>query len=459
MNYLKNIFLGVFVGGGLFLAAFPVLFMNEKNTVENLAAIAIARDIVVEVKPDKIDPANDGKLIQFSGADQTEEVLADPVFGVARNAVRLTRKVEMFQWVEEEEDGEDDDPPTYTYKQQWREGRVDSSDFHDPGHENPPIPYDDFSVQAEEVKVGAFPLNDELISQIGGMQSSVPPLEAVPAELQAQLAVTSEGFYLPMSARGRTAPTSGGNPPAVSNGGADEDSTATPASDNGDADGAAAPPEEGSGASSTSQENNDAPSDGGAAPEQATPSVESTPTSAEPSGVEVPASPHIGDLKITFEVSPPAQAVSVISGQKDGRLAAYEVMKGYSQNELRMGTLTAAEQLQKQEDESNFMTWVWRVVGCFMMFIGLLLITRPITALANFVPFLGGIVGFAAFLVAGLLAVGLSLITIAISWVAVRPLIGIPLVLVSVALLGAAIFFLAKSRKSSEESAKPADVV
>jgi hypothetical protein len=50
--------------------------------------------------------------------------------------------------------------------------------------------------------------------------------------------------------------------------------------------------------------------------------------------------------------------------------------------------------------------------------------------------------------VAAAIALGLSLITIAIAWVSYRPLIGIPLLLVGVAGLGAAIYFLARGKKA-----------
>lgn len=124
---------------------------------------------------------------------------------------------------------------------------------------------------------------------------------------------------------------------------------------------------------------------------------------------------------------------------------------GYPVNYLYMDKLSADEMLDKEVDKSNFWTWVWRGVGCLMMFFGLLLIMRPVTALADFVPILGGIVGGIAFLFAGLVAVALSFITIAISWLFVRPLIGVPLLLVAVALLAGAIYLIVKSKSKTPE--------
>ncbi|MEQ8790816.1 MAG: TMEM43 family protein [Pirellulaceae bacterium] len=488
MNQIKGILLGVFVGGGLFLAAFPVLFLNEKYTVENLAAIAKARDIVVTVEPDAIKPEHDGELIHFSGTEETKDVLTDPEFGVSANAVHLVREVKMYQWVEEEEDGEDNKEPTYRYRKDWLADYQDSNDFHESGHENPPMPYHRYEDTASEVNVGAFPLNDELIDQLRDNQAVTPSLDDVPEPMRSRLAVTSEGFYLPMSARGdsgATPPSTPSSPtpetPGTPDGGAggdpvDGDPVDGDPVDGGDPSGTPAPDDNNTslrGASSgqefytsLNQESDaaalpstepsadaDAAADAGGADSPTGDDPTSKPA-ANPA-VEAPTNAEIGDLKISFKKTPPGLKVSVISGQKGDHLEAFEVMQGgYYQNDLRMGEHTADQILDMQENESNMMTWVWRACGCLMMFFGLLLIMRPVTALADFVPILGGVVGGIAFLIAGLISVALSFITIAISWVVVRPLIGIPLLIVALLLLAGAIYLIVKSRKTPE--AKPA---
>jgi hypothetical protein len=166
--------------------------------------------------------------------------------------------------------------------------------------------------------------------------------------------------------------------------------------------------------------------------------------------VTIPTSPEIGDLRIRFEVVRPGQVVSVMSGQFANELRPFKTGPTTEANWLEMGTVSKDDMLRSQEDRSNMMTWLMRLGGMLMMFIGMLLMMRPLTALAGMVPILGRVVGFAAFAIALLVSLALSLATIAVSWVFARPIIGIPLLAVSLALAIGAIVFLIRRRTPAD---------
>lgn len=68
------------------------------------------------------------------------------------------------------------------------------------------------------------------------------------------------------------------------------------------------------------------------------------------------------------------------------------------------------------------------------MLVGIALLASPLTWLASVLPFLASIVGFAAFGIALIAAVPLTLLTIALSWLAFRPLIAGGLIVAAVVL-------------------------
>lgn len=161
-----------------------------------------------------------------------------------------------------------------------------------------------------------------------------------------------------------------------------------------------------------------------------------------------PDKPEIGDLRVNFDIAP-AGPVTIIAGQVGDTLEAFEIPKLGTIELLKSGTFSS-DAMFRQEQESNVMlTWMLRLLGFVLMLVGLLLITNVFSVAASVIPFLGDIVGAGTGMVAFAVAVPLTLATIALSWLAYRPLIGIPLCLVAI---GSAFFLikhLLKSRKKA----------
>ncbi len=145
-----------------------------------------------------------------------------------------------------------------------------------------------------------------------------------------------------------------------------------------------------------------------------------------------PGSPGIGDCRIRFSVVEPAP-VSVVARQVGSALAAYQTKVGGAIELLEMGTVPAEAMFQAARERNRIFTWILRAAGYVVMMIGLGLILRPLSVIADVIPFLGSLVGAGTGLMAFLIATPLSLITVAIAWIVFRPLIGSGLLAVALA--------------------------
>ena len=164
-----------------------------------------------------------------------------------------------------------------------------------------------------------------------------------------------------------------------------------------------------------------------------------------------PKEPVIGDLRINFEVAKPGP-VSIVAAQNGRTFEEYEV-KGLGSIELlEDGTHNADSMFATAQQTNTVITWLLRLGGFFLMFIGIALITKPISVFADVIPFLGNIAEFGLGLMGLLIAVPLSLTTIALAWLAYRPLIGVPLLLLAIGSLVLGI----KALRKKKAALKPA---
>lgn len=336
---------GVVIGGILFIAGFPVLYKNEQNSVQNIRTIEEAKKNAVTVDGASVDATREGALVHLTGEATPADTLTDEAFGVSSKAIRLSRQVEMYQWVEKKETdkkvkagGKEETRTTYTYKLDWDTGRNDSSDFHDKGYDNPEPAYDSLEKQAENVSIKAYKLSPSLVSQY----SDEKPLPVKPADLPADLAskftTDAKGnLYL----------------------GKD------------------------------------------------------------------PAKPVLGDLRIAFthHLAGPA---SVIARQVGGELAGYASKSDKTVEWLYNGVHGIAEICGFKAKENAFWTWLLRGGGFLLMWVGLGLVLRPLKVLGDVLPWIGTAIGYGLGMITGLVAFVLATVTIAVAWIAVRPLAAIP---------------------------------
>lgn len=365
---------GVLAGLALFIAAFPVLFMNEGCAVKTARDLGSLAKEVISVNATLIDPANNGKPVHMSGEAKTDEVLTDSAFNYSANAIHLSRSVEMFQWVEDRKEktekqvgGSEKTTTTYEYRTEWSSSAIDSSKFKQPdGHRNPgSMPYEAMSVSAKNVTLGSYRLISGQVGQISGKEKvnfTAAEIAKLPPALRARAKSSGEWLFLGANAQ----------------------------------------------------------------------------------------QPQVGDARIRLDVVKSPQAISVIAVQNGDTFQAYRGKEGTQQLLVSMGTIDAAGMVQSAQDANVTRTWIVRFVGLVMMYLGLMMVFKPLVTVADVLPFLGGLLKIGLGLFSGIIAFALSLVTIAVAWIFYRPVLAIILLALAI---GAIAFGIMKSRQKKAATA------
>lgn len=372
---LAGALVGVVIGLVLVVASMPLLWWNEGRSVDRAKALAEGLERVVAVAAGTVDTAHEGGLVHITARAVAGSPLADGVFGLSADALKLRRVVEMYQWIEEKEErtvketgGSERTETTYRYRRDWAEGVVDSGRFRIPeGHVNPAAPpYRSAGFVAERITVGAFVLSAPFVSEIDRFQE-LPVTEAIVAAA-------------PQDIRQRFRPVGG------------------------------------------------------------------TLHSGDP------AAPQVGDLRVGFRAVG-LQDISVVGRQSGDLIEPYPTRTGEIAL-LQMGRAGADAMFADARDENALLTWGLRLAGFVLMWLGLALILGPFKILADVLPILGSLVGAGVAAVTGLVAFGVSFVTIGVAWLAYRPLVGGGLLLVA-AIAAAGVIYLVRTRRKAAAVPSP----
>jgi hypothetical protein len=353
-NRVKNSFVGMIFGVLLIPGSVLLHGWNEYRTVHRSRGLAEAQHAVQSI-PNAEPASNDlqGALVHVSGQAATTEVLEDIEFSLRENAIHLARRVEMFQWVEENAPRQSSDSttsPRYVYRMQWSSEVNDSSRFHEPtGHENPAMHFPSRQVSAETVTVGVYRLNDGLKQSINNWEPVTPSQSAILETLGSE---HPEQFIF----RGSQLFWS--------------------------------------------------------------------------SNLPDPERPRVGDLRISFEKVSPGP-VSLVAKLNGNSFEPYFTSNGEEIQRLLVGEFSAHQIMSRLVTENNVLAWGLRFLGFGLCVGGFSLVLGPLKALVSFVPILGSLTGALVFVVSLLLAAVVSLTTIGLSWIAVRPVLGIGLLLLA----------------------------
>jgi hypothetical protein len=182
--------------GGLAMCAIApmMLWWNEGRAVDAATGLAEGERKCISVPADKGQGA-ELVLAHVQGKATSDEELADPVFPVKAKALLLNRKVEMYQWKEEEKSekkdklgGGSETTTTYKYHKDWFARPIDSEKFRiKKDHHNPPMAYESLEVVSKNAKLGKFEFNEGQIRSMGG-HSPLTITEEVAKSLPAEAA-------------------------------------------------------------------------------------------------------------------------------------------------------------------------------------------------------------------------------------------------------------------------------
>ncbi|MDM8532696.1 TMEM43 family protein [Anaerolineales bacterium HSG25] len=159
-------------------------------------------------------------------------------------------------------------------------------------------------------------------------------------------------------------------------------------------------------------------------------------------------SPQIGDVKISFAVIRPGD-VSVVA-QQTGNSFRPHPTSYYPVELFQSGAHSAQAMFDTAQTENTFMTWMLRCMGFMGIFIGLMMIFKPLTSLLDYIPILGDMANFGIGVFAFGLAFGTAFVIISLGWIFYRPLLGCTLLIVGAAGFAGTAFAVQKLQQKPE---------
>ena len=161
---------------------------------------------------------------------------------------------------------------------------------------------------------------------------------------------------------------------------------------------------------------------------------------------DIAAQPRIGDMRVTFTVIKPHD-ISIVSKQKGDTFAAYLAKTKKRVDLLQDGVVDCAEMFEDARDANTLFTWLVRLGGLLIMYIGLSMVLKPLSVLGDVLPILGTAIRLGA-IVAALLVC--ALVTIAVAWIFYRPVLAVLLLVAA----GALVFLVWKKKQSKKVANK-----
>ncbi|XP_067642672.1 transmembrane protein 43 homolog [Eurosta solidaginis] len=157
----------------LLLGGLGILSWNEGRAVHTILSLDEALvDAITADSAEELEHNYNGRIVHLCGPILIGEPLTEPDYNIQVLAVKLRRRVQMFQWVEETVEhnyGESiasvqTGSHSYYYFKDWRDKLIDSRNFHlQAGHRNPDrFPIESQIQIADAVFIGKYELGNEI---------------------------------------------------------------------------------------------------------------------------------------------------------------------------------------------------------------------------------------------------------------------------------------------------------
>ena len=367
ISMIANTKLGI--GGGFLVVITGTLMLisNERDFKMTDDAIKEAESVVVKIADvNTLDDVLDGKLVYGVSTIQTDEIVEDKPFDVAVNAIKLTRKLEYYQWVEiehketyEDSDGNTETVYSYTYEKKWTNAPVNSSKFNNSRYRSSNwviTQIDSLTKWADVVNWGAYKLPHFLKKEAGGDRPVTINLSnESKAKLEQQLAKDATSLTAPALVK------------------------------------------------SESKEY-----------------VHHIRVNALHFGLD-PSNPTISDIRVEITHIPPGGDLSVIAQVQGNTFTEYITENGRAFYSVHNGIDSMEKMFIDEHNNNSTNAWATRIMYIMCVILGIRFALKPIERLFSRVRFLSSIVNVGVKFVSTMLGLAWSLIVIALAWLFYRP--------------------------------------
>lgn len=148
-----------------------------------------------------------------------------------------------------------------------------------------------------------------------------------------------------------------------------------------------------------------------------------------------PGGPRIGDVRVGYRVAPQGR-VSLVGRQTGTDVTPYRTVAGDDLLLAAAGSVPAAALFRSAERDNTILTWIIRVAAMALMWLGFILVLRPLAVVGDLVPALGSVLSLGAALVALASTAVLGSTVLALAWVVHRPLVALALLAAGLAVAG-----------------------